>query len=101
MSQGRRRSRQRGRSSSKRDQKSKPELKIDRKDFWGNPEALPEPSEPHPQPGDVNALVQSLGRIPLTGHETAAQHWLTLVYERSAVLAGALAAASSLEQDNG
>jgi hypothetical protein len=34
--------------------------------------------------------------VPLSGHETAAEHWFSLVYERAAVLAGALAAAGGL-----
>ena len=41
-------------------------------------------------------MVRSLGRVPLSGHETAAEHWFSLVYERAAVLAGALAAAGGL-----
>ena len=45
---------------------------------------------------DPKAVVRSLGRVPLSGHETAAEHWFSLVYERAAVLAGALAAAGGL-----
>ena len=41
--------------------------------------------------------MRSLGRVPLTGQETAAEHWFSLVYERAAVLAGALAAAGDLD----
>ncbi len=38
----------------------------------------------------------------MTGQETASEHWFSLVYERAAVLAGALAAAGGLlaEEDD-
>jgi hypothetical protein len=40
--------------------------------------------------------VRSLGRPPLQGHETIAAHYFEAVYDRSVVLAGALAAAGDL-----
>jgi len=72
--------------------------KINPVEFWGDPELLPAPEDPVAQSGDVRALLNSLGRPPLTGQETAAERWFTLVYERAALLAGALAAAGELEQ---
>jgi len=69
---------------------------VDLGDFWGDSEALPEPLDHIREAGDVKALVQSLGRVPLSGQETAAEHWFALVYERAAMLAGALAAAGDL-----
>jgi|DEB0MinimDraft_10_1074344.scaffolds.fasta_scaffold01406_3 hypothetical protein len=68
-------------------------------EFWGDPELLPEPPEPISIPSDPKALIESLGRVPLPGHETAADHWLAMVYERAAVLGTALAAAGGLTAD--
>ena len=109
MSQGQSRRRNRGRGKSQNSgakqneqqggqkARKKSEPKIDPVEFWGDPELLPEPiSAIQPVP-DVKAVVRSLGRVPLTGQETAAEHWFSLVYERAAVLAGALAAAGELD----
>ncbi len=76
------------------------EPQVDPVDFWGDAEALPEPLDHIREAGDVKAVVQSLGRVPLNGQETAAEHWFALVYERAAVLAGALAAAGDLLADD-
>ena len=88
-----------GEQSGKQNNRSRrKEPKIDPVEFWGDPEALPEPLS-HVQPApDVRALVSSLGRPPITGQETAAEHWFSLVYERAAVLSGALAAAGGLHE---
>ncbi|MEO0494434.1 MAG: hypothetical protein AAF081_13580 [Actinomycetota bacterium] len=75
------------------------EPKIDPVEFWGDPVALPEPIRTIDEVPDPKAVVRSLGRVPLSGQETAAEHWLSLVYERAAVLAGALAAAGGLQGD--
>lgn len=107
QSQGRRRNRGRNKSQSSgakqndnqsgQTKRKKNEPKIDPVEFWGDPDLLPEPiSAIRPVP-DVKAVVRSLGRVPLTGQETAAEHWFSLVYERAAVLAGALAAAGGLD----
>ena len=85
-------------SSGSRQRKSEP--KIDPAAFWGDPAALPEPIEAIDEVADVKAVVRSLGRVPLTGQETAAEHWFSLVYERAAVLAGALAAAGGLSGES-
>lgn len=72
--------------------------KINPIEFWGDPELLPAPEEVVAQSGDARALLNSLGRPPVPGQETAAERWFTLVYERAAFLAGALAAAGELDQ---
>jgi len=74
--------------------------KVDPVVFWGDPALLPEPPGPIEPCDDIGALVSSLGRIPLAGRQTAAEHWLKLVYERAGVLAGVLAAAGGLSPDN-
>jgi len=104
MSQGRRRNRGKTRGT---DQASSPprkqaasrrreEPEVDPVDFWGDPTVLPEPIRSVHGVPDVRAVVASLGRAPISGQETAAEHWFSLVYERSAVLAHALAAAGDL-----
>lgn len=109
MSQNRRRNRSRAKGSGQGNEgqrkgnntnsRRRPEPKVDPVEFWGEPDQLPEPvASIHGVP-DVRALVTSLGRIPIPGQETAAEHWFSLVYERSAVLAGALAAAGDLVGD--
>ncbi len=85
-------------SSKKGGKPKRREPKIDPTEFWGDPDALPEPHAQVMAATDVKAVVSSLGRPPITGQETAAEHWFSLVYERAAVLAGALAAAGGLDQ---
>lgn len=107
MSQNRRRKRNRKPSGGdgakpqqkKQNQRQRSEPKVDLVEFWGDPDALPEPLEAIGDVPDVKAVVRSLGRVPITGQETAAEHWFSLVYERAAVLAGALAAAGGLDGD--
>lgn len=72
---------------------------IDPVEFWGETDQLPDPPAPLAAAADPKAVVQSLGRVPLPGHETAAEHWLALVYERAAVLGSALAAAGELSAE--
>ena len=74
--------------------------KVDPRDFWGDPELLPERIDGIRPSPDVQAVLTSLGRPPLTGNETAAEHWFSMVYERAAFLAGALAAAGALDDDS-
>jgi hypothetical protein len=78
----------------------KNEPKVDPVEFWGDATALPDPIDAIGEVPDVKAVVRSLGRIPLSGQETAAEHWFSLVYERAAVLAGALAAAGELSGES-
>ena len=67
-------------------------------DFWGDPSRLPEPGDGLAHAPNVRAVLTSLGRPPVSGQETAAEHWFSLVYERAAFLAGALAAAGGLDE---
>ena len=85
-----------GQTPQKSHQQKRNEPKIDPVEFWGDPAALPEPMRAIAEAPDPKAVVRSLGRVPLSGHETAAEHWFSLVYERAAVLAGALAAPGGL-----
>jgi hypothetical protein len=67
------------------------------RNFWGNPGALGDDDvELIRVADDPTAMVRSLGRPPLPGAETIAEHYFAAVYERAAGLAGALAAASDL-----
>ena len=75
------------------------ESHVDLAKFWGDSAAMPEPLDHIREASDVKGVVQSLGRVPLSGQETAAEHWFSLVYERASMLAGALAAAGDLLPD--
>ncbi len=70
---------------------------VDPVAFWGDPERLPK--------GDATqvtistyppAVVKSLGRPPLSGHQNASEHYFAAVYERAVNLGAALAAAGNL-----
>jgi hypothetical protein len=65
-------------------------------EFWGDPDALPEPSDDIRITRDPSAVVRSLGRPPLPGQEQAAEAYFTAVYGRAVGLASALAAAGEL-----
>ncbi|MFT5200804.1 MAG: hypothetical protein ACI9C1_000169 [Candidatus Aldehydirespiratoraceae bacterium] len=82
-----------------KNQSKKAQPKVDPAEFWGDSEKLPECIDEIRHSPDVRAVVRSLGRPPLTGNETAAEHWFSMVYERAAFLAGALAAAGDLDAD--
>ncbi|MGI9601179.1 MAG: hypothetical protein ACR2QE_04805 [Acidimicrobiales bacterium] len=70
--------------------------------FWGDPDALPAPKDYDATTPDITAVARSLGRPPIPGQEGAAMHYFTVVYERAAVLATALAAVGGLDDgDNG
>ncbi len=71
--------------------------KVDPEEFWGDRNLLPERIDGIQHSPDVRAVLSSLGRPPLTGNETPAEHWFSMVYERAAFLAGALAAAGDLD----
>lgn len=73
--------------------KGAPNRPAEIKDFWGE-SAAPLPSVDAPTgTGDPSAMVRSLGKPPLPGNDNAAEHYFAVVYERAAVLAGALSAA--------
>ena len=68
-----------------------------RSNFWGEPRDAEDRTRASGALGRWRALIESLGRPPVPGQETAAQRWFTLVYERAAFLAGALAVAGELD----
>ncbi len=70
------------------------------RDFWGDPSKLPAESERVRITTSPAAVVQSLGPPPLAGQEQAAEHYFEAVYERAVMMAGALAAASGLVQED-
>lgn len=84
--------------ASRGSRKPRKEPAADAAEFWGDASRLPDPIRAIAPVPDVKAVVTSLGRPPVTGHETAAEHWFSMVYERAAVLAGALAAAGDLQE---
>jgi len=65
-------------------------------EFWGRVEELPEADAVARITTDPSAVVRSLGRAPLSGHHSAAEHYFAAVYDRSVTLASALAAAGDL-----
>lgn len=64
--------------------------------YWGEVEKLPAPKDTVRITKDPAAVIRSLGRPPLTGHETISEHYFDAVYQRSVALASALAAAGEL-----
>ena len=64
--------------------------------FWGDEEKLPNFGGTVRITNDATAVVSSLGRVPLTGSETIAEHYFEAVLERSVGLGSALAAAGGL-----
>lgn len=94
--QGRKRTRKRGGGRGRGRSGRTKAPKVDLDDFWGTSDALPRLESVVRTSPDVTAVVSSLGRPPIPGHETPAEHWFELVYERAAVLAGALAAAGGI-----
>jgi hypothetical protein len=72
---------------------NRPPKQVEVKDFWGESVA-PLPTIDAPSGvNDPSAMVRSLGKPPLPGNDNAAEHYFAVVYERAAVLAGALSAA--------
>lgn len=82
----------RGRGGGRRGLKDKPASPAA---FWGVAAGAPE-RRAMPESDDPTAVVRSLGPPPLPGHEAIAEHYFDAVYERAALLAGALAAAGGL-----
>lgn len=71
--------------------------KIDPRVFWGDPEQLADlGSERATITARPSAVIQSLGRPPLSGQQNAAEHYFIAVYDRAVNLAAALAAAGNL-----
>lgn len=50
---------------------------------------------------DPTSTVRSLGKPPLGGRETVAEHYFEAVYQRAVAMAGALAAAGNLLEEDG
>ena len=65
-------------------------------EFWGDATRLPPPKETVRITKDPAAVIRSLGPPPLHGNERIAEHYFDAVYERSVMLASALAAAAEL-----
>jgi hypothetical protein len=65
-------------------------------EYWGDNAKLPEPTSDIRITEDPAAVVRSLGRPPLPGHEHASDAYFTAVYARAVGLASALAAAGDL-----
>ena len=78
----------RGRGRSKR---------VDPLKYWGDRELLVIPESFELDTPDTSVVATSLGRAPIPGQENASRHYFSLVYDRAALLAGALAAAGDLE----
>lgn len=96
---------EKGRAGSRR-RKGSRKKQIDPLVFWGDPAQLAElGSERATITANPSAVVQSLGRPPLSGHQNAAEHYFVAVYDRAVNLAAALAAAGNLletdEPDDG
>lgn len=71
--------------------------KVDPTIFWGDPEKLAALGSTKAQiTSRPSAVVQSLGRPPLSGQQNAAEHYFAAVYDRAVNLAAALAAAGNL-----
>jgi hypothetical protein len=66
------------------------------RDFWGTDVIDEEPVVAIRPIDDPAAMVASLGRPPLRGHETAAEQYFRAVYDKTVALAIALAAANGL-----
>ena len=71
--------------------------KVDPLKYWGDRELLQIPEALALQTPDTSVVATSLGRPPIPGQENASKHYFSLVYDRAAMLAGALAAAGDLE----
>ena len=85
----------RRRSKNRRRRHKVADLKTQKK-FWGVETQLPELDRSIVINDDPAAIVRSLSRPPIAGHETIAEHYFDAVYERSIMLATALAAAGDM-----
>ena len=72
--------------------------RADPRKFWGNEENLPAPIYGLPVPKVSQAVLASLGKPPIPGQEIPSLEFLNGIYDRSAGLAYALAAAGGLDQ---
>ena len=67
-------------------------------DFWGDPARLPAVSEVAVS-ADGSAVIRSLGRPPVTGHEAASEYYFRVACDRAVNLAAVLATAGDLLDD--
>ena len=67
-------------------------------DFWGDPARLPPVSEVTAS-ADGSAVIRSLGRPPVTGHEAASEYYFRIACDRAVNLASVLATAGDLLDD--
>ncbi|MGI9596362.1 MAG: hypothetical protein ACR2QK_09390 [Acidimicrobiales bacterium] len=87
---------EKGRANNRR-RKGPRKKKVDPRVFWGDPEQLAELGATKATiTSNPSAVVQSLGRPPLSGQQNAAEHYFVAVYDRAVNLAAALAAAGGL-----
>ncbi len=85
------------RANNNRRRKGPRKKKIDPRIFWGDAEQLAQVPEVKASiTTKPSAVVNSLGRPPLSGQQNAAEHYFAAVYERAVNLAAALAAAGNL-----
>src|SRR5687768_5052091 len=68
--------------------------------FWGDASTLPAPRPDVRITEDPAAVARSLGPPPLTGQETIAEHYFSVVYDRAVMLAGAVATAAGMITDD-
>jgi hypothetical protein len=71
--------------------------KVDPRKYWGDTELLDIPESFVTETPDTSVVATSLGRPPIPGQENASKHYFSLVYDRAAMLAGALAAAGDIQ----
>lgn len=69
-------------------------------DFWGDPARLPAVSEVAVS-ADGSAVIRSLGRPPVSGHEAASEYYFRVACDRAVNLAAVLATAGDLLDDEG
>ena len=72
--------------------------RADPKKFWGNKDNLPQAVHDVKVPTATQVVLDSLGKPPIPGQEVPSLEYLGAVYERSAGLAFALAAAGGLDK---
>lgn len=68
-------------------------------DFWGDPARLPAVSEVAVS-ADGSAVIRSLGRPPVSGHEAASEYYFRVACDRAVNLAAVLATAGDLLDDD-
>lgn len=86
-------------SSGRRRGRGPKKKRIDPKKFWGDSKLVSELASEQQlakMASKPSAVVQSLGRVPLSWPQEATDEKLAEIYDRASMLAGALAAAGDL-----